>query len=100
MLKDAEEQETAQQRRKWSAPKNQSTINFTYGMKVKPMNPPIADFFPHNKRILLVTAVSSSKEPSQVTSLENITQAFDEIARRRRVFKVERLATVIAVWIA
>jgi class 3 adenylate cyclase len=38
------------------------------------------------------TAWSSSKEPSQVfTLLENIYQAFDEIARRRRVFKVETI---------
>jgi class 3 adenylate cyclase len=38
------------------------------------------------------TAWSSSKEPSQVfTLLETIYQAFDEIARLRRVFKVETI---------
>ena len=36
------------------------------------------------------TAWSSTREPSQVfTLLENIYASFDEIAKRRRVFKVE-----------
>jgi class 3 adenylate cyclase len=57
---------------------------------------PIADLFPHTTIMFAdiagFTAWSSSKEPSQVfTLLENIYQAFDEIARRRRVFKVETI---------
>jgi class 3 adenylate cyclase len=57
---------------------------------------PIADLF-QNTTIMFAdikgfTAWSSSKEPSQVfTLLETIYQAFDEIARRRRVFKVETI---------
>jgi len=36
------------------------------------------------------TAWSSTREPTQVfTLLENIYHSFDEIAKRRRVFKVE-----------
>ena len=36
------------------------------------------------------TAWSSAREPSQVfTLLETVYSAFDEIAKRRRVFKVE-----------
>jgi class 3 adenylate cyclase len=57
---------------------------------------PIADIFPETTimfgDIVGFTAWSSSKEPSQVfTLLETIYQAFDEIARRRRVFKVETI---------
>jgi class 3 adenylate cyclase len=57
---------------------------------------PIADLFPHTTIMFAdiagFTAWSSSKEPSQVfILLENIYQAFDEIARRRRVFKVETI---------
>ena len=57
---------------------------------------PIADLFPHTTimfaDIVGFTAWSSSKEPSHVfTLLETIYHAFDEIARRRRVFKVETI---------
>ncbi len=57
---------------------------------------PIADLFPETTimfaDIVGFTAWSSSKEPTQVfTLLETIYQAFDEIARRRRVFKVETI---------
>jgi class 3 adenylate cyclase len=43
------------------------------------------------------TAWSSAREPSQVfTLLETVYQAFDEIAKRRRVFKVRVVATTSA----
>jgi class 3 adenylate cyclase len=55
---------------------------------------PIADLFPETTimfgDISGFTAWSSTREPSQVfILLETIYKAFDEIARRRRVFKVE-----------
>jgi class 3 adenylate cyclase len=55
---------------------------------------PIADLFPNTTimfaDIVGFTAWSSMREPSQVfTLLETIYHAFDEIAKRRRVFKVE-----------
>lgn len=55
---------------------------------------PIADLFPETTLffgdIAGFTAWSSMREPSQVfTLLETLYAAFDEIAKRRRVFKVE-----------
>jgi class 3 adenylate cyclase len=55
---------------------------------------PIADLYPETTimfgDISGFTAWSSTREPSQVfILLETIYKAFDEIARRRRVFKVE-----------
>lgn len=55
---------------------------------------PIADLFPHTTVLFAdiagFTAWSSSREPSQVfTLLEAVYHAFDVIARRRGVFKVE-----------
>ncbi|KAL7568291.1 hypothetical protein ACA910_022628 [Epithemia clementina (nom. ined.)] len=55
---------------------------------------PIADIFPETTilfaDIVGFTAWSSTREPSQVfTLLETIYKAFDDIATRRRVFKVE-----------
>lgn len=55
---------------------------------------PIADLFPETTimfaDIVGFTAWSSVREPCQVfTLLETIYHAFDEIAKRRRVFKVE-----------
>ncbi|KAL3944053.1 MAG: hypothetical protein SGBAC_001881 [Bacillariaceae sp.] len=55
---------------------------------------PIADFFPEATVMFAdlvgFTAWSSMREPTQVfTLLETTYNAFDEIARRRRVFKVE-----------
>jgi class 3 adenylate cyclase len=55
---------------------------------------PIADFFPEATIMFAdlvgFTAWSSMREPSQVfILLESIYHAFDEVARRRRVFKVE-----------
>jgi class 3 adenylate cyclase len=57
---------------------------------------PIADLFPHTTvmfgDIVGFTAWSSVREPSQVfTLLETVYHAFDEIAKRRRVFKVETI---------
>jgi hypothetical protein len=57
---------------------------------------PIADLFP-NTTVMFAdiagfTAWSSSREPSQVfTLLETLYQAFDDVAKRRRVFKVETI---------
>jgi class 3 adenylate cyclase len=55
---------------------------------------PIADLFPETTILFAdisgFTAWSSTREPTQVfTLLETIYRAFDEIAKRRRVFKVE-----------
>lgn len=55
---------------------------------------PIADLFPEATVIFAdlvgFTAWSSTREPTQVfTLLENIYHSFDEIAKRRRIFKVE-----------
>lgn len=55
---------------------------------------PIADLFPETTIMFAdlvgFTAWSSTREPAQVfTLLETIYHAFDDIARRRRVFKVE-----------
>ena len=58
---------------------------------------PIADLFP-NTTIMFAdicgfTAWSSVREPTQVfTLLETVYHAFDEIAKRRRVFKVETVS--------
>jgi hypothetical protein len=57
---------------------------------------PIADFFPEVTimfaDIVGFTSWSSMREPCQVfTLLETIYNEFDEIARRRRVFKVETI---------
>jgi class 3 adenylate cyclase len=57
---------------------------------------PIADLFP-NTTVLFAdiagfTSWSSAREPAQVfVLLETIYQAFDKIAKRRRVFKVETI---------
>ena len=55
---------------------------------------PIADLFPHTTVMFAdiagFTAWSSVREPSQVfTLLETVYRAFDAVAKRRRVFKVE-----------
>lgn len=57
---------------------------------------PIADLFPDTTimfgDVCGFTAWSSVREPTQVfTLLETIYHAFDEIAKRRRVFKVETI---------
>jgi class 3 adenylate cyclase len=57
---------------------------------------PIADLFPETTILFAdisgFTAWSSTREPSQVfVLLETIYKAFDEIAKRRRVFKVETI---------
>jgi hypothetical protein len=57
---------------------------------------PIADLFP-NCTVLFAdisgfTAWSSTREPAQVfTLLQSVYQAFDKVAARRRVFKVETI---------
>lgn len=61
---------------------------------------PIADLFP-NCTVLFAdiagfTAWSSSREPSQVfVLLQTLYQSFDNIAKRRKVFKVETIGYVI-----
>jgi hypothetical protein len=55
---------------------------------------PIAELFPHTTVLMAdiagFTAWSSVREPSQVfTLLETVYRAFDNIAKRRKVFKVE-----------
>jgi len=63
--------------------------------KVDPFDSkPIADLFPHTTIMFAdisgFTAWSSAREPAAVfTLLETIYRAFDEIAKRRKVFKVE-----------
>jgi class 3 adenylate cyclase len=57
---------------------------------------PIADLFPHCTVLFAdisgFTAWSSTREPAQVfTLLQTLYQAFDVIARRRGVFKVETI---------
>lgn len=58
--------------------------------------PPIADLFP-NCTVLFAdiagfTAWSSTRDPAQVfTLLQNLYKAFDRVAMRRRVFKVETI---------
>eukprot|EP00934_Nitzschia_sp_Nitz4_P000279 Nitzschia sp. Nitz4//scaffold921_size634//25//552//NITZ4_009337-RA/size634-processed-gene-0.3-mRNA-1//1//CDS//3329560144//279//frame0 len=57
---------------------------------------PIADLFPYCTVLFAdiagFTAWSSTRDPSQVfTLLQNLYQAFDAIAMRRRVFKVETI---------
>jgi class 3 adenylate cyclase len=57
---------------------------------------PIAELFPETTILFAdisgFTAWSSTREPSQVfVLLETIYKAFDDIARRRRVFKVETI---------
>lgn len=66
------------------------------GKNVLTQSKPIADFFPEATIMFAdlvgFTAWSSMREPTQVfTLLESIYHAFDEIARRRRVFKVETI---------
>ena len=56
----------------------------------------IADFFPHCTVLFAdiegFTAWSSSREPAQVfVLLQTVYQAFDLIAKRRKVFKVETI---------
>ena len=59
-------------------------------------NTPIADLFPHCTVMFCdisgFTAWSSTRDPSQVfILLQTVFQAFDKIAKRRKVFKVETI---------
>jgi Adenylate and Guanylate cyclase catalytic domain len=63
---------------------------------------PIADLFPETTilfaDIVGFTAWSSVREPSQVfILLETLFRAFDEVARKRRVFKVETVGDCYVV---
>jgi hypothetical protein len=62
---------------------------------------PIADLFPHSTILFAdiagFTAWSSSREPAQVfILLQSVYQAFDQIAKRRKVFKVETIADSVS----
>lgn len=108
MLKEAEEQILANEKtggkfRLGAVPKHQLKNFLDDGLAkadgVAFDTKPIADLFP-NVTILFAdicgfTAWSSVREPTQVfTLLETLYHAFDEIAKRRRVFKVETVSWV------
>jgi class 3 adenylate cyclase len=62
---------------------------------------PIADLFPETtvffSDIAGFTAWSSTREPVQVfILLQNLYQAFDQIAKRRKVFKVETIGDAVS----
>jgi len=63
---------------------------------------PIADLYP-NATVLFAdiagfTAWSSSREPAQVfVLLQSVYQAFDVIAKRRKVFKVETIGDSVRI---
>jgi hypothetical protein len=62
---------------------------------------PIADLFPHSTILFAdiagFTAWSSSREPAQVfILLQSVYQAFDQIAKRRKVFKVETIGDSVS----
>lgn len=94
-----EEQETANQNAFMSRNKRLKTFlndgtEDSLGMAARP----IADLFPHTTVIFAdisgFTAWSSTRDPSQVFMLlETIYKAFDDLARRRKVFKVETVGT-------
>ena len=68
----------------------------TMNQTSKPQSAPIADLFPSATVLFMdiegFTAWSSQREPSQVfVLLETIYRAFDKIAQRRKVFKVETI---------
>jgi class 3 adenylate cyclase len=101
MLKEAEEQHEQFGRAKKDAAKNQlksflanSEGSQQMGGVTTFKSKPIAELFPEVTimfaDIVGFTAWSSTREPTQVfTLLETIYAGFDEIARRRGVFKVE-----------
>jgi class 3 adenylate cyclase len=103
MLKEAEEKHEQFGRAKKDAAKNQlkSFLAGSEGSQQMGVggvstfkSKPIAELFPEVTimfaDIVGFTAWSSTREPTQVfTLLETIYAGFDEIARRRRVFKVE-----------
>lgn len=112
IMKEAEEQVEAElaqgkgRRNRFSAPKSQLKTFLSDGQQAPNNNAPagvtafggkpIADLFPSATvmfgDISGFTAWSSVREPSQVFQLlETLYNAFDEIAGRRRVFKVETI---------
>jgi len=63
---------------------------------------PIADLYPHTTVMFAdisgFTAWSSTREPAEVfVLLQNVYQAFDHIAKRRKVFKVETIGDSVSV---
>jgi class 3 adenylate cyclase len=99
IMADAEEKEKKEQRmtvtNKMKEFLQDTTQPTSKGAKAAELRgKPIADFFPEATvmfaNLVGFTAWSSMREPTQVfTFLESIYNAFDEIARRRSVFKVE-----------
>jgi class 3 adenylate cyclase len=99
IMADAEEQEKKEQRmtvtnkmKEFLQDNTEPTSKSAKAAELR--GKPIADFFPEATVMFAdlvgFTAWSSMREPTQVfTLLESIYNAFDEIARRRRVFKVE-----------
>jgi hypothetical protein len=87
------------------SPPDDDGVDNTDSMGVPEMydTKPIADFFP-NTTVMFAdiagfTAWSSVREPSQVfTLLETVFRAFDAIAKRRRVFKVETVGDCYVSW--
>jgi len=64
---------------------------------------PIADLYPHATVLFAdisgFTAWSSSRDPAQVfILLQTVYQAFDEVARRRKVFKVETIGDSVSLF--
>ena len=103
LLREAELQ-AEQERKKMLYPKNRLEAYLGDEGVSKPVEPPdstivyqtkpIADLFPEATvmfgDLVGFTAWSSTREPTQVfTLLETVYHAFDEIAKNRRVFKVE-----------
>jgi class 3 adenylate cyclase len=105
MMKEAEEQAERDARNKTSSvvAAKHRLKNFLedepeeFGKEADPFSTkPIADLFPETTIMMAdmvgFTAWSSVREPCQVfTLLETVYHAFDQIAKRRRVFKVETI---------
>jgi hypothetical protein len=103
ILKDAEEEAENEIKQKWRGIAPKAKLKTFLSEQVGGMDghgnqetksKPIADLFPHVTvmfgDIVGFTSWSSVREPCQVfTLLETIFAAFDDIARKRRVFKVE-----------
>ena len=97
IMADAEEQagnEYAQKQSRMSGGQLKELLNETAPATSIFKTKPIADLFPEVTVMFAdlvgFTAWSSTREPAQVfTLLETIYHEFDQIAKRRRVFKVE-----------
>lgn len=91
-----EEGEEHVKRGGFMAPNQRLKTFLTDGDKATSESQVIADLFPHATILFAdisgFTAWSSSREPSQVfILLQSVYQAFDKIAKQRKVFKVETI---------